>query len=221
MHSWRYNFLDMSSVSVLLVHGMGRTPLSMRRLERALRAAGAKPVQFAYATAWQPVALIVQRLAARLELLSRDEYIVVGHSLGGLLLRTAIASLAPEVRRPRRLIMLGTPNHSPRMARRFARAWWYRLMNGDAGRLLADEQRMARVPAVTVPCTVVAGTRGIPRRWSPFGDEPNDGLVAVIETQLDGMDEWITVPARHPFIMNDPQVRDLILDYAAGERVTG
>ena len=205
---------------MLLVHGMGRTPLSMWRLARSLRAAGLEPHQFAYATAWQPVDRIVARLATRLKELSRNDYIVVGHSLGGVLLRAAIAQLGPDVRRPRRLIMLGSPNRSPRLARRFARAWWYRLMNGDAGRLLADEARMARLPAASVPSTVIAGTRGINGRWSPFGGEPNDGLVAVIETQLDGMDAWITVPARHPFIMNHREVRELVISAACPPALT-
>jgi pimeloyl-ACP methyl ester carboxylesterase len=202
---------------VLLVHGMGRTPVSMVRLARALRRAGLATRQFAYATAWQSVDAIVGRLERRLTTLSGCDYVVVGHSLGGLLLRAAIAGLAPGALRPRHFIMLGTPNRSPRLARRFQRAWWYRLLNGDAGELLASELRLARIPTPTVPCTVIAGTRGINGRWSPFGDEPNDGLVAVSETRLDGAEEWISVPARHPFIMNDPGVRQLIVDKARGE----
>jgi pimeloyl-ACP methyl ester carboxylesterase len=195
---------------VLLVHGMGRTPLSMWRLAHSLRRAGLTPRLFAYATAWQSVDGILGRLQARLTMLAGGEYVVVGHSLGGLLLRAAIAGLPPDVRRPRRIIMMGTPNHSPRLARRFERSWWYRLMNGDAGDLLAKESRIARIPPPIVPCTVIAGTRGINGRWSPFGPEPNDGMVAVNETRLDGTEEWIALPLRHPFMMNDSRVRALV-----------
>ena len=202
-------------MTVLLVHGMGRTPLSMWRLSRTLRRAGLRTEMFAYATAWQRVDQIVRRLQQRLVALSRDEYTVVGHSLGGLLLRAAVAGLPPHVRAPRRIIMLGTPNHSPRLARRFERAWWYRLMNGDAGDLLAHEERLAGIPSATVPCTVIAGTRGINGRWSPFGNEANDGLVAVSETELDGAEESVTVPARHPFIMNDRRAREIIRSYCS------
>ncbi|MGH7523469.1 MAG: esterase/lipase family protein, partial [Gemmatimonadales bacterium] len=138
-------------VDVLLVHGMGRTPLSMWRLARSLRAAGLRTHQFAYTTAWQSVDAIVERLAARLRELSGNDYIVIGHSLGGVLLRAAISKLGPDVRLPRRLIMLGSPNQSPRLARRFSRASWYRLLNGDAGSLLADQARLARIPVVSVP----------------------------------------------------------------------
>jgi pimeloyl-ACP methyl ester carboxylesterase len=170
---------------------------------------------FAYATAWQRVDQIVKRLQERLTTLARDEYVVVGHSLGGLLLRAAIAGLPRDIRAPRRIIMLGTPNRSPRLARRFEHAWWYRLMNGDAGDLLAHEERLASLPAAAVPCTVIAGTRGINGRWSPFGNEANDGLVAVSETELDGAEELITVRARHPFIMNHQRVREIIRSYCS------
>jgi pimeloyl-ACP methyl ester carboxylesterase len=189
---------------------MGRTPVSMWRLSRSLRRAGLRTKLFAYATAWQSVDEIVRRLQARLMILSGGEYVVVGHSLGGVLLRAAIAGLPQDIRAPRRIIMLGTPNHSPRLARRFEHSWWYRLMNGDAGDLLAQESRLASIPSTVVPCTNIAGTRGINGRWSPFGIEANDGLVAVAETRLDGAEEWITVPVRHPFIMNDKQVQAII-----------
>ena len=202
-------------MTVLLVHGMGRTPISMWRLSRSLRRSGLRTEMFAYATAWQQVDQIVRRLQERLATLARDDYVVVGHSLGGLLLRAAIAGLSRDIRAPRRIIMLGTPNHSPRLARRFERAWWYRLMNGDAGDLLAHEERLASLPATTVRCTVIAGTRGINGRWSPFGNEANDGLVSVSETEMDGAEELITVPARHPFIMNDRRVREIIRTYCS------
>ncbi len=197
-------------MKVLLIHGMGRTPLSMWRLARSLRLAGMTTELFGYVAAWQPVDSIVDRLGARIEAMADGDYVVVGHSLGGVLARATVAGLAPGIRRPRRIIMLATPNHSPRLARRFEHAWWYRLLNGDAGAMLAHESRMAAIPDVEVPCTIIAGTRGIGGRRSPFGREQNDGLLAVSETEMAGADEWISLPLRHPFIMNDARVRELV-----------
>jgi hypothetical protein len=197
-------------MKVLLVHGMGRTPLSMWRLARSLRLAGMETELFGYVAAWQPVDRIVNRLRVRIEAMADGDYVVVGHSLGGLLARGAVAGLAPGIRRPQRIVMLATPNHSPRLARRFEHAWWYRLLNGDAGDMLAHESRLAAIPDVEVPCTIIAGTRGINGRWSPFGNEQNDGLLAVSETEMAGADEWIPLPLRHPFIMNDARVRRLV-----------
>ena len=146
------------------------------------------------------------------------DYIVIGHSLGGILLRSAVATLLPGVRRPRRIIMLATPNHSPRLARRFGNMLWYRAINGDVGQWLTDELRFAEIPALDVPCTVIAGTRGLTGRWSPFGEEANDGLVAVSETVLNAADELITLPVTHAFIMNDARVREIVMERCSERR---
>jgi pimeloyl-ACP methyl ester carboxylesterase len=165
---------------------------------------------FGYVAAWQTVEQIVGRLRTRVEMMADGHYVLIGHSLGGLLLRAAVASLPLGVRRPHRIILLATPNRSPRLARRFGHAWWYRALNGDAGALLAQEARMAEIPRLDVPCTIIAGTRGVYGRWSPFENEQNDGLVAVTETEIAGADEWISLPLRHPFIMNDARVHQIV-----------
>jgi hypothetical protein len=204
-------------MKILLVHGMGRTPISMWRLARALRQAGCATELFGYLAARQSVEQIVGRLRARLTAMADGDYIVIGHSLGGILLRSAVATLPAAVRRPRRIIMLATPSHSPRMARRFSKTLWYRAINGEAGQWLTDERRFEEMPPMDVPCTVIAGTRGINGRWSPFGDEANDGLVAVTETELNSADELITLPVTHAFIMNDATVRMLVKERCVGE----
>jgi Alpha/beta hydrolase family len=195
---------------VLLVHGMGRTPLSMWRLARALRRTGMATELFGYVAAWQTFEQIAVRLRARIETMADGDYVVIGHSLGGLLLRAAVAALPADVHRPRRIIMLATPNHSPRLAQRFEHSWWYRALNGDAGALLAHESRIEEIPRTDVPCTIISGTRGVNGRWSPFGNTQNDGLLALSETEMAGADEWISLPLRHPFIMNDRRVRELV-----------
>jgi pimeloyl-ACP methyl ester carboxylesterase len=181
----------------------------MWRIAHALRRSGMRAELFGYLAAREPFDAIVQRLAGRIAREPDDEYVVIGHSLGGLLLRAALAQIPAGVPRPRRVIMLGTPNRSPRLARRFGGAWWYHLLNGDAGALLADEDRISRIPPPVDPVTIIAGTRGINGRWSPFGDDVNDGIVATDETHLDGA-EWIAVATRHPFMMNSPIVRQLV-----------
>lgn len=199
----------------LLVHGMGRTPVSMMTLAFSLRRAGVEPSQFGYSAAFESVERIVGRLRQRLERETDGDYLVIGHSLGGLLLRAAIADLAPEMPRPRRVVMIGTPNQSPRLARYFLGAFWFRAINGDAGRMLASPERMAAIPTAAVPFTIIAGTGGPCGSWSPFGDEANDGLVAVDETRMGGDEEFIELPILHPFMPYDRRVSRLVMERCA------
>lgn len=202
--------------TAVLVHGMGRTRASMWPLARALRREGVRVDNFGYTAARERVDAIVVRLAARLAQHAASPCFVVGHSLGGLLLRAAIARLPDGTRRPFRLVMVGTPARAPRLARQFEHQWWYRLINGDAGALLADEARMSAIPSPAVPCTTIAGTRGPVGAWSPFGGDVNDGIVAVNEVRAPECGDWSTVRALHPFLMRDAGVHRLIAERCLG-----
>lgn len=199
-------------MQVLLVHGMGRTPLSMLRLGRKLRRAGHTVNLLGYVAAVEPFARIVLRLQERFaRSAARGPYVVVGHSLGGLLTRAALGRPSSSFTEPAHLIMLGTPNRPPRQARRFGKLLAYRWINGECGQLLTQDDFFAQLPPLSMPYTLVAGTRGAPG-WGAFGNEPNDGLVAVSETLVAPSDRPITIPAWHTFMMNDSRVLAVILE---------
>ena len=196
---------------VLLVHGMGRTPLSLHRLARHLRRSGYDAHVAGYVASVERFGRIVQRIRDRIAALGADgqRYAVVGHSLGGLLLRAALAELSAGAL-PSHLIMMGTPHQPPRLAVR-CQAWWpYRLINGECGQMLAQPTFFEQLPPLVVPYTIIAGSRGWVGRGSPFMSEPNDGLVAVGETRACRNDVPIVLPVRHTFMMNDSGVRAVI-----------
>ncbi|WP_348240920.1 esterase/lipase family protein, partial [Salmonella enterica] len=61
---------------------------------------------------------------------------LVGHSLGGLLLRQVVAE-QPDLP-VRHLVMLGSPNRPPRLARSAWDWWLFRRLAGECGAFLAD-----------------------------------------------------------------------------------
>ena len=63
---------------------------------------------------------------------------------------------------------------------------------------------------IPVPFTVVAGTFGPVGRFSPFGHDPNDGVVSVCETKVDDAHEPMRVPAWHTLLMAHPRVHTLL-----------
>jgi len=194
---------------LLLVHGMGRTPLSLAGLRRFLRKQGHQVERVGYLAAAEPFERIQRRVRRRLERLARsgEPYGVIGHSLGGLAVRAAMSGLEPG---PIHFIMLGTPQQPPRLARRLARRWLYRVLCGESGQLLAREDFFAQLPPLGLPYTIVAGAAGHRGRLSPFGDDANDWVVAVEETKSRATDCPLVFPVGHTFMMNDPQVRQAI-----------
>jgi pimeloyl-ACP methyl ester carboxylesterase len=212
-----------NKLQVLLVHGMGRTPLSLFRLARHLRRAGHRPRVVGYVAAVERFPTIRDRVRRRLELAARSggPYAAVGHSLGGLLVRAALADWPGTLPLPRHVIMLGTPSRPPRLARRLQRLWPYRLFNGECGQLLARAEFFTGLPPVVVPWTIVAGTGGWRGNWGPFGHDANDGVVAVDETEMNGPAHLAQFPVRHTFMMNDRRVRALLLNALDGVGPSG
>lgn len=190
----------MNQPPALLVHGLGRTPVSMFPLAGVVRRAGYRTHFFAHSCTLEPFDRIVRRLVRTLNLIRPS--VVVAHSLGGILTRMALPDVVVP---PEHLVMLGTPNRPPRLA---ARVWkWlpFRLLFGTCGRFLAHPAEYERLPVPTIPCTVVAGTAGPVGKLSLFGTDVNDGVVSVGETELPGADTHL-VPAWHTWMMAHPRV---------------
>lgn len=190
--------------NALLVHGLGRTPLSMAPLAGPLRQCGYRPGSFAYSATLQTLPAIVDRLVRRLR--TDRPRVVVGHSLGGILLRHALCR-CPDLPVDH-LFMLGTPNRSPRVARYFWPWAAFRMFSGTCGRFLAHPAEYESLPPPAVPYTVFAGTRGLPRLVDPFGGEPNDGIVSVREATLEDARPPVEVPATHSLMMFSGRVHE-------------
>jgi len=204
-------------MQALFVHGLGRTPLSGLPLMARLRRGGVRPLAFGYGAAWEDVAAIRARLVRRLVALAQSGgaleqgYVVIGHSLGGVLLRDALAALPAGVARPRHVFLLGSPQTASRLARALRDRWVFRAWTRDCGRLLGSAQRMATIGALAEPTTSIVGTRSLPllRRW--FGGEANDGVVAASEVGAPWITDEVRVPLSHTWLPSSRQVSELIL----------
>lgn len=205
-------------MNILLVHGLGRTPCSMFGLGSALRREGHRTLYFGYSPTFESLPRIVSRLVVRLRTLPcRGEPVgLAAHSLGGLLLRMALLE-TPELR-VQNFVMMGTPNRPPRMAAYFWNWPPFRWFTGDCGRFLASDEAIPSLPPPAVPYTLIAGNAGPRHPRLAFGDEPNDGIVAVEETRIGERDEPRLVPALHSFLMDHAMVREQIrLRFASRE----
>ncbi|MFH0780443.1 MAG: alpha/beta hydrolase [Pseudomonadota bacterium] len=149
----------------------------------------------------------------RISKLSVDgEYILIGHSLGGILLRSALASLPAGTRPPTRVFLLGSPTKPARLAKILSRNPIFRIVTGDCGRMLASDVRMNSVPPVLVPTTGIFGDRGIPVTFHVFRSEPNDGVVSVSEVSATWIIDAVIVPIVHTFLPASKYVAAIILE---------
>jgi surfactin synthase thioesterase subunit len=72
------------------------------------------------------------------------------------------------------------------------------------------------VGSIQHPAPIIAGTSGPRGVLSPFGDEVNDGIVALSETRISEADTIVELPVWHTFMMNHPAVQATVLDAVKG-----
>ncbi|HYP69062.1 MAG TPA: alpha/beta fold hydrolase [Thiobacillaceae bacterium] len=205
-------------MQALFVHGMGRTPLSGWRLLARLKAKGIAASSFGYAATFQNFIAIRTRLNRKIiALATHGDYVLIGHSLGGVLLRAAVASLPAGTRLPHRIFLLGSPVRVARIARKLQRNWIYRMLAGDCGQLLGSQARMADIGAHSTPTTSILGIAGWRGRFSLFGNEMNDGIVSVSEASAEWINERICLPAIHTYMPSNKRVFQIILERIASQ----
>jgi len=199
-------------MQTLFVHGMGRTPFSAWGLLRLLRGAGFDTQTLGYCTALEDFERITARLSSRIiRLARRGDYILIGHSLGGVLLRGALAALPEGVAPPRHVFLVGSPVHAARLAGLLQRNPLFRLLTRDCGQLLASHERMQQVASVGSPVTAIVGERPVVLTQRFFGSDANDGVVSTSETRADWLTDTVSIPVMHSFLPGSPRVAEVIL----------
>lgn len=200
----------MTAPPVLLLHGLARTHLSMGAIAADLRAHGRRVWLRTYPSRRLGVPALAETVAGWVATdLGAGPFDVVTHSLGGVLARHLAGSVPL-----RRVVMLAPPNAGSDLARSVGDIALFRWIYGPAGR---DVQDAAAWPDLRdVEVGVIAGTRGRsvanPISWvssalGVFGPaRASDGTVAVDETKLPGMADFLQVDASHTWIMRDPVV---------------
>lgn len=202
-----------TNLQILFVHGMGRSPLSAWPMLWQLRQNGHTTKTFGYCTSLESFSDIKNRLVAKLNALAdKGEYVVIGHSLGGVLLRAAIDSLPTDTRKPCHLFLLASPIKPARLATRLRNNFIYRAITRDCGQLLGSDARMQAIPPTSVPTTAIVGVCELPFSTVFSPEEVNDGIVSLSEVSENWINDQVKVNIPHSFIPASRRVGDIILD---------
>jgi len=197
-----------SDETVILLHGLFRSRRSFRGLARYLAGQGYEVVAIEYPSTQASIekhAAQLARLIARTDGARKIHFIT--HSLGGLVVRCYFRDHLND-ERIGRLVMIAPPNRGSYISERISRAPLGNFFAGPSGRQLAGAKSIyGSLPEPACEFGVIAGGRGHPRGYSPFLPGDDDGVVRVEETRLDGMRDFLIVPAIHTFIMNDERVK--------------
>ncbi len=200
--------------AVVLVHGLGRTERSMAVLAQRLRWAGYDVTAFGYDSRLDPVARqaeALEEMVARCCAEARRVHFV-GHSLGGIVIRSYLAAQPPDSLG--RVVLLVPPSRGSELAD------WIRGIPvasealGPAGRALGtgESDMPARLPPPAYEMGIVAGDRSVNPLGSAFIEGPDDGMVALARTRVEGA-PMVVLPRSHAFIMNSRHAARAVVQF--------
>ncbi len=199
-----------SKEHVILLHGMGRTIYSMRKLESYLEEHGYQTVNDGYPSTSEPVEKIADEYLAPMveQCLEKgaDKIHIVTHSLGGIVTRQYLQRQSlPD---GSRIVMISPPNKGSELADSFRNLSIYKWLNGPAGQVLGTEPESLpnSLKPVKGEIGVITGDNTLNPFYSWLIPGEDDGKVSVERAKLEEMADFLVVPSSHSFIMNRDEV---------------
>ncbi len=202
------------TATVVLLHGLGRSEWSMRRMAGRLREAGYRVVNLGYPSTDHTIGTLADTMAAELArcCAEADTVHFVTHSLGGILVRVWAARAEPE--NLGRVVMLSPPNQGSDVADRIPDRLLRLVMGPASVQLGTDSADLpVHLPPVDFELGIIAGDASINPLYSWWLPGEDDGVVAVESTWVEGADDFLVLPYTHTFIMYRGRVIEEVLSF--------
>ena len=210
--------------TVFLLHGMGRTKLSMARLATHLSNEGYNVVNLGYPSTRQSVADSVSQLDTELKRHgepANGRVHFVTHSLGGIIVRAYLKQQSPA--NLGRVVMISPPNQGSEIADKLRNNAFYKWSTGPAGQELGtgDSSTPNQLGPVNFPLGVITGDRSLNPIFSAWIGGPSDGKVSVKRAAVTGMADFLVVNHSHTYIMRSQLVADEVVRFLKQGRFAG
>ncbi len=191
--------------TVVVLHGLARSPASMAILAGRLESEGYRVVSFGYPSRSEPIEALSDRLGETISeccAAEADDVHFVAHSLGGVVVRSYLDGRDAPHRG--RIVMLAPPSQGSEIVDHFADSPLLDRFLGPATlQLGTDTAGIARqLGPIDYDLGIIAGDRSLNPVGSWLIPGPDDGMVGVERTQAEGAADVLVLPATHTFIMN-------------------
>lgn len=191
----------------ILIHGLGRSDTSMKKIERALSQTDYTVVNTHYSAKGKTVAALAEKTITKaLEQCPKNKNIhFVTHSLGGILLREYLSQ--HDIAALERVVMLGPPNQGSEVADILNDSPLYFLLKNETVLELGTDSnsKPKTLGNINAELGIIAGNRSINWILSSIIPGSDDGKVSVENTKLAAMNDHIVLPVTHTFMMQNQQ----------------
>lgn len=205
------------SECVVLLHGLVRTSRSLGVMQEFLVAAGYKVENWSYPSRENPIEVLAEEaIPAAVESCHEqniDQVNFVTHSMGGILLRYYLAQ--QPIENLGRVVMISPPNRGSELVDFWAEMPGYHWLNGPAGYQLGtgDNSLPLKLGPANFDVGVIAGNNTTNFLFSMIIPGDDDGKLSVESARLEGMADFLVVPAAHSLIMWDREVMQQVINF--------
>lgn len=197
---------------VVLIHGLGRSNMAMWRLADRLEDADYYVQRVGYRSLTRTPDQIVSEISTQINqccLHHSNKVHFVGHSLGGLLIRSYLQN--HDVEQLGNVVLIGTPNKGTTVVDEFRDHPLFGLFGPMTAALGTDKKNFpSRLTAPDYPVGIIAG---YVKNDNPMIPGPNDGLVSVDSTRLKNMTDFIEVEVGHSMMRYDENVAKYTINF--------
>ena len=189
--------LSVPAETVVVIHGLWMNGAEAGLLRHRLSDEHGYPTElFQYGTFDADFSTNADRLRAFLDTLKSPTLHLVGHSTGGLM--ALVALQRRPLAKPGRIVCLGSPLRGSIAADQLAKLGDLgAAVLGQTGRQALLGQYLKRYDGDR-EVGVIAGTMSVgPAMMLGILPEPNDGTIAVVETELPGIKAHLSLPVTH------------------------
>lgn len=197
--------------TVVLIHGLGRSPRSMLLVGLWLRFCGYRVVRVGYPSHRVSIADAVQKhinpALERLEIEEGAQVHFVTHSLGGIVFRAWAAQRDPAFPLGR-AVLLAPPNQGSQIIDELRQWGWVRWLLGPVSAELGTDaastpNKLGPLPPGT---GIIMGNKDTLPVFRRFLGAESDGVVTIASSHGEGEADFTLLPTNHATIILQPAV---------------
>jgi triacylglycerol lipase len=190
---------------LILLHGLGRTSGSLRKIEKYFRAKGFTLINQGYNSRKYTIDEIVEndikRIISNIKITPKDEVRFITHSLGGIVLLKYLEK--HPIRNLKSIVLLAPPIKGSSVAEIFSRFPFSSFIIGKP----LNELGTKSIVTTKIPTCEVGVIQGTKNMIPFFGiKEISDGLVTLQSTIHKDIKHYKSLPLTHTFMMNSDEL---------------
>ena len=202
---------------VVVAHGLGRSDWAMWRLVQRLEEANFNVCTLDYETIGESFDGVLTATRKQIDdcLVNGPRAHFVGHSLGGLVIRSYLHENQEKLANVGlgEVVLMGTPNKGSELADHLSGSWLMKL-GGEISRALVtgDTSLGINLKELDINLGIIAGTKSSRLTNVKFSG-PNDGLVSVESAKLKSMNDFIAIEVSHTQMRYDLEVAEQTIHF--------